>query len=99
MVFRNDALAGLHIVISGGCGAIGVGIVKKLTEHGANVTVNDILSFQLATERLSENGIDMEKINYVKADLTRADETEVGYRSNLPCAGTESDSAWHYATA
>ena len=75
MVFCNDALAGLHIVISGGCGAIGVGIVKKLTEHGANVTVNDILSYQLATARLSENGIDMEKINYVKADLTLADET------------------------
>ena len=30
MVFCNDALAGLHIVISGGCGAIGVGIVKKI---------------------------------------------------------------------
>ena len=43
MVFCNDALTGVHIVISGGCGAIGVGIVKKLVAHGANLTVNDIL--------------------------------------------------------
>ena len=32
MVFRDDALAGLHIVISGGCGAIGLGIVKKIND-------------------------------------------------------------------
>ena len=75
MAFRNDALAGLHIVISGGCGAIGLGIVKKLTAHGANITVNDILSNQLAIDRLSQSGIDIGKINYVKADLTDADET------------------------
>ena len=43
MCFREDTLAGHHIVISGGCGAIGLGIVKKLTDHGARVTVNDIL--------------------------------------------------------
>ena len=43
MCFREDAIAERHIVISGGCGAIGLGIVKKLTEHGARVTVNDIL--------------------------------------------------------
>ena len=52
MAFRNDALAGRHIVISGGCGAIGLGIVKKLRAHGAHLTVNDILSDQQATERL-----------------------------------------------
>lgn len=77
MVFRDDALAGLHIVISGGCGAIGLGIVKKLMAHGANITVNDILSDQTATDRLSENGIDIEKISYVKADLTDTDETDM----------------------
>lgn len=76
MAFRNDALAGRHIVISGGCGAIGLGIINKLMAHGANVTVNDILSNQLATERLSQHEIDIEKINYVKADLTAADETD-----------------------
>ena len=77
MAFRDDALAGLHIVISGGCGAIGLGIVKKLTAHGANVTVNDILSAQLATDRLAQYEIDIGKIHYVKADLTASDETDI----------------------
>lgn len=76
MAFRNDALAGRHIVISGGCGAIGLGIVKKLMAHGGNITVNDILSDQQAVDRLRQNGIDISKINYVKADLTDADETD-----------------------
>ena len=77
MAFHNDALAGLHIVISGGCGAIGLGIIKKLMAHGANVTVNDILSGQQAADRLSQNGIDISEIDYVKADLTDADETDM----------------------
>ena len=77
MAFRNDALGGRHIVISGGCGAIGLGIVNKLMAHGANVTVNDILSDQLATDRLSQNGIEVEKTNYIKADLTDPDETDM----------------------
>lgn len=77
MAFRTDALIGQHIVISGGCGAIGIGIVEKLTAHGANLTVNDILSDQQAMDRLSQNGIDIGNINYVKADLTDADETDL----------------------
>ena len=77
MAFRDDALAGLHIVISGGCGAIGLGIVKKLTTHGANVTVNDILSDELATDRLTQHGIDTEKLYYLKADLTDPGETDM----------------------
>ena len=77
MAFRNDALAGRHIVISGGCGAIGLGIVKKLMAHGASITVNDILTDQQAADRLRENGIDLSKISYVKADLTDTDETDM----------------------
>ena len=77
MVFRNDALAGLHIIISGGCGAIGLGIVKKLRGHGATLTVNDILSDQEAEDRLRQNGIDIANIHYVKADLTDTDETDM----------------------
>ena len=77
MAFRNDALAGRHIVISGGCGAIGLGIVKKLMAHGASITVNDILTDQQAADRLRENGIDLSKISYVKADLTATDETDM----------------------
>src|SRR5438034_10780850 len=76
MCFREDALAGRHIVISGGCGAIGVGIVKKLTDHGANVTVNDILEPAEAEARLRAAEIGPEKTSYVKADLTQAAEAE-----------------------
>ena len=77
MAFRNDALAGLHIIISGGCGAIGLGIVKKLRVHGANITVNDLLSVQEAGNRLRQNGIDISNIHYVRADLTDTDETDM----------------------
>ena len=76
-VFCSDALQNLHILISGGCGAIGLGIVKKLIAHGANLTVNDILAAQLAIERLSQSGIDTRKVNYVEADLTDAEATEM----------------------
>jgi NAD(P)-dependent dehydrogenase (short-subunit alcohol dehydrogenase family) len=31
------------LVISGGAGALGLAIVKGLAEHGARVSVNDIL--------------------------------------------------------
>ena len=43
MSFREDALADNHLIISGGAGAIGCGIVSKLTAHGAHMTVNDIV--------------------------------------------------------
>ncbi|MDE0503996.1 MAG: SDR family NAD(P)-dependent oxidoreductase, partial [Candidatus Poribacteria bacterium] len=76
MCFREDALIERHIVISGGCGAIGVGIVKKLTEHGARVTVNDILDTASADERLRAAEIDLEKTVYVQGDVTLAEEVE-----------------------
>jgi NAD(P)-dependent dehydrogenase (short-subunit alcohol dehydrogenase family) len=72
MCFHEDALNGRHVVISGGCGAIGIGVVKKLTNHGANVTVNDILESAVAESRLRDTGANMEKLFYVKADLTQA---------------------------
>jgi NAD(P)-dependent dehydrogenase (short-subunit alcohol dehydrogenase family) len=76
MCFRDDALTGRHIVISGGCGAIGLGVVKKLTEHGAQMTVNDLLEPPAAEVRLREAGIDPAKIHYVGADLTQASEVD-----------------------
>ena len=76
MCFREDAIAERHIVISGGCGAIGLGIVKKLTEHGARVSVNDILDTATADTRLRDAGIDLEKTVYVQADLTRVEDVE-----------------------
>lgn len=76
MPFRHDALAGQHIVISGGCGAIGLGIVRKLTEHGAVITVNDILSPHEAMERIQAAQINTDKTHYVQGDLTRTDQVQ-----------------------
>lgn len=70
MTFSKDALAGQHIVITGGVGALGIGIVKKLTEHGAVMTVNDIVPDDEALNRLNNAGIDTPKIRYVNADVT-----------------------------
>ena len=76
MSFREDALAGRHILISGGCGAIGVGVVRKLTDHGANVTVNDLLEPAEAEARLREAQVRPERVGYVQGDLTQAAEVE-----------------------
>ncbi len=71
MTFRDDALAGQHIIISGGCGAIGLGVIKKLTDHGAKMTVNDIIAPKEGEARLREAGVKPESVGYIQADLTR----------------------------
>lgn len=74
MTFTADALEGQHIVISGGVGALGLAIVKKLTDHGAVMTVNDIVDNNAATAQLSDAGINPAKVHYIKADLTQKSE-------------------------
>lgn len=74
MTFREDALAGQHVVISGGAGALGVGVVSKLVEHGARVTVNDVIDPAEAQNRLM--GIDRQKWAYMQADLTQPEEAQ-----------------------
>src|SRR5262245_33370210 len=74
MTFREDALGGQHIVISGGCGAIGLGVVKKLTDHGAWMSVNDIIEATEATERLTGAGVGPDNITYIKGDLSRTED-------------------------
>lgn len=76
MTFRLDALEGQHIIISGGVGALGVAIVKKLTDHGAVMTVNDIVSEDEAQARLRALDVDLSKICYINADLTQKREVE-----------------------
>lgn len=76
MTFRDDALAGQHIVISGGCGAIGLGVVKRLTEHGAVMTVNDIFEPDEAHARMRDYGIALERVQYLKGDLTHSAEVK-----------------------
>lgn len=72
MPFREDALSGQHIVISGGAGAIGVGVVKVLTAHGAKMTVNDVIEPEEARRRISEARVDPSSIHYVRGDLTHS---------------------------
>lgn len=70
MTFSKDALTGEHILISGGCGALGLAIIKRLVDCGAIVTVNDVLSTEIAYARLAEQNIDTEQITYFQADTT-----------------------------
>lgn len=69
--FSPDALAGQHVLISGGAGAIGVGVVKALTEHGAVMTINDVIEPEQARDRFEAAGIDPARIAYVPGDLTQ----------------------------
>ncbi|MEZ4668415.1 MAG: SDR family oxidoreductase [Anaerolineae bacterium] len=76
MIFRDDALAGQHIIISGGCGGIGVGVVKALTDHGAKMSVNDVLDETEAHKRLADAGVSRNRYAYLKGDLTQPAEVE-----------------------
>jgi NAD(P)-dependent dehydrogenase (short-subunit alcohol dehydrogenase family) len=76
MVFRDDALAGQHIVISGGAGGLGVGVVRKLTDHGARMTVNDVMAADEARARLEAAGVQAGRFHYVRGDLTRPEDVE-----------------------
>jgi NAD(P)-dependent dehydrogenase (short-subunit alcohol dehydrogenase family) len=44
MTFHPDALAGQHIVLSGGCGAIGIVLAAELARHGAALSICDIVA-------------------------------------------------------
>ncbi len=74
MTFRDDALSGQHILISGGCGAIGLAVVKALTGHGASLSVNDVIDPAEAQQRLTAAGIRPDRVTYIQADLTRKPE-------------------------
>ncbi len=71
MTFREDALVGQHIVISGGAGAIGVAVAKALADHGALVTINDIVPDADSLARLEAAGVIKNRVQYVRADLTK----------------------------
>lgn len=66
------SLSGKAVLITGGCGALGVYIVKALTEHGAFVLVNDILPEQDARSTLTELDIDGSSYHYHQADISNA---------------------------
>lgn len=62
-----------RILLTGGCGAIGLYIVKTLTEHGAFMIVNDVLAKEDAHTLLEQQGINLTKISYKQADITQAE--------------------------
>jgi NAD(P)-dependent dehydrogenase (short-subunit alcohol dehydrogenase family) len=74
MTFTPDALASENIIISGGCGALGTAIVKRLTDHGAKVTVNDILPTDEGTAHIAGADVADDRFHYVQANLTQPDE-------------------------
>lgn len=76
MTFSENALQGQHIVISGGVGALGIAIVRALTQHGAVMTVNDVVEPAEAVQRLTDAGIDPQRAAYVQADLTQKPEVD-----------------------
>jgi len=69
-------LSGKTILITGGCGALGLFIVQTLCEHGARIVVNDILTEKEARERLEQHPVNLSKITYRQADITQAEEVE-----------------------
>lgn len=74
--FRADALSGQHIVISGGCGALGVPVIRALVEHGARMSVNDLLAESEAESRLSAAAIPAGSVRYFRGDIAEADTAE-----------------------
>ena len=72
--FPKNLLQNNHIAISGGLGDLGRAIVKGLADHGARVSVNDIVEEFVAANILATEAIPAALVNYVKADLTRSSE-------------------------
>lgn len=71
--FRADALSGQHIVISGGCGALGVPVIRALVNHGARMSVNDLLAESEAESRLHAAAIPARNVRYFRGDLAEGD--------------------------
>jgi len=72
MAFASDCLQNKVILITGGLGAIGKVIVRKLLAHSARVVVNDIVPEAEAREWMTAAGCAADHCIYVKADVTTA---------------------------
>jgi NAD(P)-dependent dehydrogenase (short-subunit alcohol dehydrogenase family) len=73
-VFSKDCLSGTRILITGGLGAIGLVIVKRLLEVSATVTVNDIVEEGKAADIIRKAGWPGARCLYFKADVTSPEE-------------------------
>ena len=70
MAFAADCLQGKVILITGGVGAIGKIVVRKLLAHSASVVVNDILAEHEAQEWMQATGCAADRCVYISADVT-----------------------------
>jgi NAD(P)-dependent dehydrogenase (short-subunit alcohol dehydrogenase family) len=93
--FSKDCLREKRILITGGPGAIGRVVVKRLLEVSSTVAVNDVVETDKAAEVIREAGWPADRCPYFKADVTKSDEAREliegrggdgspGY-SDLPC--------------
>ena len=67
-------LSGKHVLITGGCGAIGRVVIQALAEHGATVSVNDRLPTDEAQRVLAGAGAQGPNVWYYQADVTNVEE-------------------------
>jgi NAD(P)-dependent dehydrogenase (short-subunit alcohol dehydrogenase family) len=72
--FAKGCLSGRHILITGGLGAIGRVVVRRLLEVSATVAVNDIVEEEKAAEVIRKAGWPADRCMYFKADVTKPDE-------------------------
>src|SRR5512146_2677291 len=72
--FSKDCLSGKRVLITGGLGAIGHAVVKRLLEVSATVAVNDILEEGKATEVIRSGGWPGDRCLYFRADVTKPNE-------------------------
>lgn len=80
-------LTGKHVLITGGCGAIGRVVIRVLAEHGATISVNDRLSNDEAHHLLSEAGVHSSNVQYYQADVTEPAEVEHLFQEIEACSG------------
>jgi len=79
MSISSKMLQNEHIIMSGGSGSIGIPTVKAFIDHGAKVSVVDVLSHQEASDCFhKETGIDFEtnsdKLFYQQCDIKHLDQ-------------------------
>lgn len=72
-VFAKDCLEGKSVLITGGLGAIGQVVVKRLLEHSARIAVNDILPEEDARKIAHQTEWATGRVLYVRADVTKSE--------------------------
>jgi NAD(P)-dependent dehydrogenase (short-subunit alcohol dehydrogenase family) len=72
--FSKDCLSGKRILITGGLGAIGRVIIKRLLDVSATVAVNDIVEDVKAAQVIRKAGWPPDRCMYFKADVTNPGE-------------------------